>query len=360
MEKKQLNEMFENLLHIGNKTNYWDPKMKSYIYGSVNGIHVINLVKTSEKIEEVKSLLKELHTSGKKILFVGTKLQARDAVERIATESGHFYVTEKWVPGLLTNFKTIKRRIATYLQLSKDMESGTFDVLTKKEKASKMLELEKLEKAYRWVKDMKRVPEVIFIVDSVYEDQAVREANSLKLTSFAISSTNGDDTLVNYMIPANTNAVTSIEYILEQLKESISWKVIAPQAWPRNRTEWTRPSRFKKIDDKKISGEKKAPTVKKAWEVKVEEVKAEEVKEAPAKATTPKAPAKTATKKVEETKVEEVKVEEVKEEAPKKAPAKATTPKAPAKTATKKAEETKVEEVKEEAPKKEETTEEEK
>ena len=350
MEKKQLNEMFENLLHIGNKTNYWDPKMKSYIYGSVNGIHVINLVKTSEKIEKVKSLLKELHTSGKKILFVGTKLQARDAVEKIATESGHFYVTEKWVPGLLTNFKTIKRRIATYLQLSKDMESGTFDVLTKKEKASKMLELEKLEKAYRWVKDMKRVPEVIFIVDSVYEDQAVREANSLKLTSFAISSTNGDDTLVNYMIPANTNAVTSIEYILEQLKESISWKVVAPQAWPRNRTEWTRPSRFKKIDDKKISGEKKAPTVKKAEEVKPEEVKEEAPKKAPAKTTTPKAPAKTATKKVEE-----AKAEEVKEEAPKKAPAKTTTPKAPAKTATKK-----VEEVKEEAPKKEETTEEEK
>ena len=109
MTKKLLNEMFENLLHIGNKSNYWNPKMKSYIYGSVNGIHVIDLTKTSEKLEEVKAELKEIHESGKKILFVATKLQARDAVSKMATESGHYYVAEKWVPGLLTNFKTIKR-----------------------------------------------------------------------------------------------------------------------------------------------------------------------------------------------------------------------------------------------------------
>jgi small subunit ribosomal protein S2 len=98
MEKEILNSMFENLLHIGNKTNFWNPKMKNYIYGSMNGIHVINLLRTEEKLEEVKKELKELHTSGKKILFVGTKLQARDAVAKIASESGHYYVTEKWVP----------------------------------------------------------------------------------------------------------------------------------------------------------------------------------------------------------------------------------------------------------------------
>jgi small subunit ribosomal protein S2 len=149
MDKKLLNSMFENLLHIGNKSNYWNPKMKSYIYGSVNGIHVINLTKTAQKIEEVKAELKALHAEGKKILFVATKLQSRDAFVTLAEETGHFYVSEKWVPGLLTNFKTIKRRIATYLQLLKDSESGAFEVLTKKEAAAKLLELEKLDRAFK-------------------------------------------------------------------------------------------------------------------------------------------------------------------------------------------------------------------
>ena len=115
--------MFENLLHIGNKSNYWNPKMKNYIYGSVNGVHVINLIKTVEKLEEVKKQLISLASEGKKILFVATKLQSRDAFSKLATETGHYYVTEKWVPGLLTNFKTIKRRINTYLKLLKDSET---------------------------------------------------------------------------------------------------------------------------------------------------------------------------------------------------------------------------------------------
>ena len=141
--------MFDNLLHIGNKTNYWNPKMKSYIYGSVNGIHVFNLVKTANELEKVKEALKKSASEGKKILFVATKLQARDAFSKLATETGNFYVTEKWVPGLLTNFKTIRKRIATYLKLLKDAENGAFDILTKKEKAAKMLELEKLDKAFK-------------------------------------------------------------------------------------------------------------------------------------------------------------------------------------------------------------------
>jgi len=122
MDKKLLNSMFESLLHIGNKTNYWNPKMKDYIYGSVNGVHVINLTETAKKIEEVTKELNRLASEGKKVLFVATKLQTRDIFEKLAKETGHYYVTEKWVPGLLTNFKTIKTRIATYLQLLKDVE----------------------------------------------------------------------------------------------------------------------------------------------------------------------------------------------------------------------------------------------
>ena len=263
MDKNILIPMFENLLHIGNKTNYWNPKMKSYIYGSVNGIHVIDLTKTAKKLDEVKAELKALHVEGKKILFVATKLQSRDAFVSLAEETGHFYVSEKWVPGLLTNFKTIKKRIATYVQLLNDSQSGWFEGLTKKEIAWKMLELEKLDKAFKWLKEMKKIPEVLFVVDGVYEEQAIKEANSLKLKSFAILNTNGDDTLVDNLIPANTNSVKSTEYIANAIKAELSGI----------RVSVTSNAKVNKMSDKKVSGETK-PTIKKV-EVK-KAVKTEE------------------------------------------------------------------------------------
>lgn len=263
MSKAVLNKMFDNLLHIGNKSNYWCPKMKRYIYGSVNWIHVIDLTQTSSKIEEVKAELKEIHTSGKKILFVATKLQARDAISALATESGHYFVAEKWVPGLLTNFKTIKKRIATYLQLSKDAESGALDVLTKKEKATKLLELEKLDKAYRWVKEMKKIPDVIFVIDGVFEEQAVKEANSLNLLAYAVLNTNGDDTTLTNCIPANTNSVKSIEYIANELKSSLTGTTKAQASG--NAT-------VKKVASTKVSWEKKAAPRKTAVKKEVETV----------------------------------------------------------------------------------------
>jgi small subunit ribosomal protein S2 len=248
MDRKVLNSMFDNLLHIGNKKNYWSPKMKSYIHGSVNGIHVINLLETAKKLEEVKAELKALHADGKKVLFVATKLQARDAFSKLAEETGHFYVTEKWVPGLLTNFKTIKKRIATYLQLLKDAEAGVYDVLTKKEKAGKMLELEKLDRAYKGLKEIKKVPDVIFAVDGIYELQSIREANSLNLPSFAIFNTNGDDALVTNMIPSNTNSVKAIEFIANELSSTLSGVKAK--------------SNFTKAPATKVSGEKAAPAKK--------------------------------------------------------------------------------------------------
>ena len=250
MEKKVLNSMFDNLLHIGNKTNYWNPRMKNYIYGSVNGIHVINLVESAKKLEEVTAELKALHAEGKKVLFVATKLQARDAFSKLAEETGHFYVTEKWVPGLLTNFRTIKKRIATYLKLLKDAEAGAFDVLTKKEKAAKMLELEKLDKAYKGLKEMKKTPDVLFVVDGIYEEQAIKEANSLRLPCYAVLNTNGDDTVVTNCIPANTNSVKSVEFISNALSTELSGVKAK--------------TTVKKTVAKKVSGEKKAPARKPA------------------------------------------------------------------------------------------------
>jgi len=224
-----LTEMFDNLLHIGNKTNYWNPQMKSYIYGSSNGVHVFNLVKTANKIEEVKKELAELAKQGKKVLFVATKLQAREDFAKLAIDTDNYFVNEKWVPGLLTNFRTIKVRIATYLKLLKDSSNGAFDVLTKKEKANKLLELEKLDRAFKGVKEMKRLPDVIFVVDSAYELQAVKEANSLNLPIYAMSNTNANPDLVVNLIPANTNSVKSLSYIANQLKSVVkasgtTWK----------------------------------------------------------------------------------------------------------------------------------------
>jgi small subunit ribosomal protein S2 len=221
MDKKMLTEMFDNLLHIGNKTNYWNPQMKNFIYGSSNGVHIIDLTKTAMQIEKVSGELQALSKEGKKILFVATKLQARGAFARLAEDNGHFFVSEKWVPGLLTNFRTIKTRIATYLKLIRDNENGGFDMLTKKERASKLLELEKLDKAFRGLKLMKRTPDAIFVVDGVYEDQAVREALSLGIPCYGISNTNGNPYEGNGVIPANTNSVKSLDYLAGVLANGI-------------------------------------------------------------------------------------------------------------------------------------------
>ena len=224
MEKQLLGAMFDNLLHIGNKINYWNPRMKGYIYGSVNGVHIFDLTKTVKKLEEVKQTLEEATKSGKTILFVGTKLQARDAFAKLAEETGNHYVSEKWVPGLLTNFKTIRKRIGTYLKLLKDFEMNAFDGYTKKEIAGKKLELEKLDTAYKGLKELKKVPDLVFVVDGVYEMQAIRECQRLGIDVLSISNTNGSDLEVQNLIPANTNSVKSLEFIASMLKPALSVK----------------------------------------------------------------------------------------------------------------------------------------
>lgn len=259
MEKAVLNTMFDGLLHIWNKTNFWNAKMRPYIYGSVNGIHVINLLETAKKLDEVKKELLELSSSGKKVLIVATKIQSRDAFKKLAEETGNFYVCEKWVPGLLTNFKTIKKRIGTYLQLLQDSENGSFDVLTKKEKATRLLSLEKLNKAYCGLKEMKKLPDVILASDGIYEKQALREAEILTIKSFAIFNTNGDIDLVNNMIPANTNSVKSFEYLAQELKSAFGTAAAPKKAF------------VKKVEETKVSWDKKAPA-KKTVESKEENI----------------------------------------------------------------------------------------
>ncbi|MBP8016824.1 30S ribosomal protein S2 [Candidatus Gracilibacteria bacterium] len=157
IDSSLIKNMLDNAVHIGHKKQYWSPKMKSYIFGEQNGIHVFDLYKTAAKLEEVKQTLKEFAEKGKDIIFVGTKIQAQKLVKEFANETGNFYVMNKWVPGLLTNYSTIKKRIIAYTKLEKDLETGALNILNKKEKSQKMKELEKFKKAYEGVKELKKL-----------------------------------------------------------------------------------------------------------------------------------------------------------------------------------------------------------
>lgn len=213
--------MLENAVHIGHKREYWSPKMRDYIYGVQNGVHVFDLYKTAEKLSEVKAVLEDLSSKGKSILFVGTKVQSKDLVEAIATGTGHFYVNSKWVPGLITNFGTIKKRITYYNELESDLRNGMLDGLTKKEKSVKMKELEKLEAAYKGVKDMKRAPDLLVVVDGHYEDLALTEAAVQGVTTISLLGSTGDIDKTTYFVPCNVNSIKAIAFMLWELKSSI-------------------------------------------------------------------------------------------------------------------------------------------
>jgi len=213
--------MLENAVHIGHKREYWSPKMRDYIYGVQNGVHVFDLYKTATKLEEAKAILEDYSSRGKTILFVGTKVQTKDLVEAFAVSTGHYYVNSKWVPGLLTNFSTIKKRIGYYNELETSLANGMLDGLTKKEKSVKMKELEKLKTAYAGVKDMKRTPDLLVVVDGHYEDLALTEAVVLGLPTISLLGSTGDIDKTTYFVPCNVNSIKALAYILGELKSSI-------------------------------------------------------------------------------------------------------------------------------------------
>jgi small subunit ribosomal protein S2 len=218
--------MLDNAVHIGHKREYWSPKMRDYIYGVQNGIHVFDLFKSAAKLEEAKAYIADATAKGKTILFVGTKVQTRDLVEAIAKSTGHFYVSSKWVPGLLTNFTTIKKRIAYYIQLSSDIDGGLVSGLTKKELSIKKTEFAKLEKAYVGVKDMKKLPDIVIAVDGFYEDLALTEAGNAKITRIALLGSTGDIDKAEYFVPSNVNSIKSIAFVLGEIGSAISMKKV--------------------------------------------------------------------------------------------------------------------------------------
>ena len=226
----EVKDLLEAGVHFGHLTRKWNPNMAPYIYMERNGIHVINLYKTAAKIEEANEALKKIAASGRKILFVATKKQAKDIVAEKATSVGMPYITERWPGGMLTNFVTIRKAVKKMSSIDKMKKDGTYDTLSKKEKLHITRLREKLEKNLGSIADMTRLPAALFVVDTLREHIAVKEAQKLNIPIFAMVDTNSDPREVVYVIPANDDASRSIEriltYVVEAIKEGLEDKKV--------------------------------------------------------------------------------------------------------------------------------------
>ena len=217
----EIKELVKAGVHFGHLTRKWNPNMSPYIYPEKNGIHIINLYKTIQKLEESCSALEKIASSGRKILFVATKKQAKDIVSKYAEEVKMPYITERWPGGMLTNFVTIRKAVKKMSAIDRSKQDGTFESLSKKEKLSVDRTRAKLEKNLGSINSMTRLPGAIFVVDIRREHIAVREAIKLNIPIFAMVDTNTDPRLVDFGIPANDDASKSIEIILNKVTSSI-------------------------------------------------------------------------------------------------------------------------------------------
>jgi small subunit ribosomal protein S2 len=220
-EQNQFNELLEAGAHFGHMRSKWNPAMAPYIFSEKNGIHIIDLNKTVAKIDEAAQALKHIARSGRKILFVATKKQAKDIVAEKVKPAGMPYVTERWPGGMLTNFATIRKSVRRMSQIDKMFADGTFSNISKRERLQYSRERAKLEVQFGSIADLSRLPAALFIVDIVKEHIAVAEARRLNIPTFAIVDTNADPNAVNYAIPANDDASTSVSYIVGLMVNAI-------------------------------------------------------------------------------------------------------------------------------------------
>ena len=216
-----MKQLLEAGVHFGHQTRRWDPKMAEYIFQARNGIHIIDLQKTSKKLDEAYAFLKEQAEEGKTVLFVGTKKQAQDCMKEAAEKCGMYYVNQRWLGGMLTNFATIEKRIERLNQLEKMEEDGTFEVLPKKEVIALKKEWEKLEKNLGGIKEMKKIPDAIFIVDPKKERICVQEAHTLGITLIGIADTNCDPEELDYVIPGNDDAIRAVKLIVSKMADAV-------------------------------------------------------------------------------------------------------------------------------------------
>ena len=221
MRKVDLVQLIEAGAHFGHLTRRWNPKMKSYIFMEKNGIHIIDLKKTQAHLTESAEELAKLVADGKKVLFVGTKKQAKNVIETEARRCGQNWVSERWLGGMLTNFATIRKSVKRLSNIEKQETDGTFEKITKKERLFLTREKDKLKKVLEGVETMGKLPGALFIVDIKKEDIAVQEAHRLNIPVFAIVDTNCDPEEVDYLIPANDDAVKTVEIITQYMADAV-------------------------------------------------------------------------------------------------------------------------------------------
>jgi len=216
-----MKQLLEAGVHFGHQTRRWNPKMKKYIFTERNGIYIIDLQKTVKKIDEAYNFVRQLSEDGGTILFVGTKKQAQESVDVEANRSGMFYVNQRWLGGTLTNFQTIRKRINRLKEIERMEEDGTFEVLPKKETVDLLKEKSKLEKFLGGIKEMNRLPDALFVIDPRKESIAIAEARKLNIPIVGIVDTNCDPDLIDYIIPANDDAIRAVKLLTSKMADAV-------------------------------------------------------------------------------------------------------------------------------------------
>lgn len=221
MSRVNFDQLLEAGVHFGHQTQHWNPKMKPYIYGARNGIYVIDLRKTTDLLDEAYALVRDYAAKGKNILFVGTKKQAAEVVAEEAKRSGAYFINRRWLGGMLTNFETIRGRVNKLKEMEEFISNGYVDKLPKKEVAQLNRQLSKLSKTLGGIKEMRGLPELIFVVDQDKEDIAIKEANKLGIPVICLADTNANPDGINYIIPGNDDAIRSIKLITSKLADAV-------------------------------------------------------------------------------------------------------------------------------------------
>ncbi|UFU01053.1 30S ribosomal protein S2 [Radiobacillus kanasensis] len=216
-----MKQLLEAGVHFGHQTRRWNPKMKKYIFTERNGIYIIDLQKTVKKVDEAYQYIKDIAADGGTVLFVGTKKQAQESVKEEAIRSGMYFVNQRWLGGTLTNFQTIRKRINRLIEIERMEEDGTFDVLPKKEVVGLLKEKERLVKFLGGIKEMKKLPDALFIIDPRKERIAVAEAHKLNIPIVGIVDTNCDPDEIDYVIPANDDAIRAVKLLTGKMADAI-------------------------------------------------------------------------------------------------------------------------------------------
>ncbi|ATX82346.1 SSU ribosomal protein S2P [Mariprofundus ferrinatatus] len=234
MSQFTMKQLLEAGVHFGHQTRRWNPKMAPYIFGQRNGIHIIDLQKTLRLANEAYSFMNALAAAGGRVLFVGTKRQARDAVKEESLRAGQFYVNHRWLGGTLTNFSTVQQSVRKMKDLQRQKEEGVFELLTKKEALQMQRALDKLERSLGGIKDMVELPDCLFVVDVRKEDLAVKEAQKLGIPVVAVVDTNCDPSGIDYVVPGNDDAIRAVRLFCSKIADAL---LEGAEAWTLENSE---------------------------------------------------------------------------------------------------------------------------